>query len=60
MARPPAPTYREALGALQRAYLTLVKITEMPRIPRAVQRELRALMTDLAALMIRDDGRGDD
>ena len=61
MPRTPRPRrgvpYRDAIDALHRVFLLLVRISETPRLPQAVRTELRLEVSFLAALLYRDDGR---
>ncbi|HEY6254508.1 MAG TPA: hypothetical protein VIY51_01820 [Xanthobacteraceae bacterium] len=57
MARRAAPTYRAALAAIQQTYLALLRISETPRLPRAVRAELQVLASTLGRLLTRDNGR---
>jgi hypothetical protein len=50
-------TYADAIDALHRLHLVLVRISATPRLPQAVRTELRLEVSVLAALLNRDDGR---
>jgi len=61
MPRPPRPRrgvpYQEAMDALRRLHLILIKISGMPRLPQAARVELRKAITFLAVLLTSDNGR---
>jgi len=58
MARRPRPvSYREALGAIQDAHLTLLQLLDIPRIPREAREIVGLLLDRLSLLMARDNGR---
>jgi len=49
--------YQDAIDALHRINLMLIKISAMPRLPQAVRVELQEAMVFLAVLLTSDNGR---
>ena len=49
--------YQDAMDALHRVNLVLIKISAMPRLPQAARAELQEAMVLLAVLLASDNGR---
>jgi hypothetical protein len=49
--------YQDAIDALHRINLMLIKISAMPRLPGAARAELQEAMVFIALLLASDNGR---